>query len=274
MSTNKNLTKKLTESAVLLALATVLSFVTLLKLPYGGSITLCSTAPIIILSYRHGTLWGVFSAFVFSLIQLLLGLSNLSYATSAAAAIAIIMLDYIVAFSLLGLGGIFKKTFNSQTNALVLGTVISCAFRYICHVISGCTVWAGVSIPDSQAIIYSLAYNATYMLPELLVTVIGITYLSQAVSFSAPTLSRKTSDNQNTKAFAFKTVGLTFGAAALIWDILLIAAKLQNPETGEFDITGILSVNLTALLVITLTGGVICAIFCLISSKLSKQKTA
>ena len=271
MSTNKSLTKKLTESAVLLALATVLSFVTLLKLPYGGSITLCSTASIIILSYRHGTVWGVFSAFVFSLIQLLLGLSNLSYATSATAAIAIIMLDYIVAFSLIGLGGIFKRTFNSQTYALVLGTLISCALRYICHVISGCTVWAGVSIPNSQAIIYSLAYNATYMLPELLVTIIGITYLSQAVNFSEPKLIRKTSNTKNTKSFDFKTVGLTFGAAALIWDILLIAAKLQNPETGEFNITGLLNVNTTALAVVTLVGGIVCAIFCVISSKYSKK---
>ncbi len=274
MSNSKNLTKKLTESAVLIALATVLSYVTLLNLPYGGSVTLCSVAPIIILSYRHGTLWGVFSAFVFSLIQLLQGLGNLSYATSASAAIAIILLDYVIAFTLAGLGGVFKKTFNSQTVALILGTIIGCAFRYICHVISGCTVWAGVSIPDSQAIIYSLAYNATYMLPELIVTLIGVAYLSSAIDFSGDRLERKISTEKSNKAFALKTTGLLFGAAALIWDVVIVSGTLQNAETGDFDITGLANVNYKVLLAVTLIGGAICLVLCLLSSKFAKEKNA
>ena len=79
---------------------------------------------------------------------------------SPAAAAAIILLDYIIAFIVLGLGGIFRKLFRSQGGALAAGTLLACLLRYVCHVISGCTVWAGLSIPSQDALLYSLAYNA------------------------------------------------------------------------------------------------------------------
>lgn len=62
-----------------------------------------------------------------------------------------------------------------------MGAVLCGVLRYICHVISGCTVWAGLSIPTQAALLYSLAYNATYMVPETLVTVLGAWYLSRVL---------------------------------------------------------------------------------------------
>ena len=102
------------------------------------------------------------TGFAGSLIQLLMGLKNLSYATSALAAVAIILLDYVFAFTVTGLGGLFRGRMK-QIPALISGTALACLLRYTFHVIAGCTVWAGLSIPDSQALLYSLAYNAIYI---------------------------------------------------------------------------------------------------------------
>lgn len=272
MQNKKNLTRKLTESAVMLALATVLSYVKILDLPYGGSVTLFSMLPILLVAYRFGSLWGCFTAFVYSLIQLLMGLNNLSYATSAAAAVAIVLLDYVVAFTVIGLGGIFKKAFKNQTTALGVGMAFVALLRYISHTIAGCTVWAGLSIPDSDALLYSVAYNATYMLPELIISVIGAVYVSGAVDFSSENLKRKASEKTGGISFAFKSIGLAAAAAALIADVVLVAGKLQNAETGDFDITGILNVNYITVGIITLIGAVICAGFLLASKKFAENK--
>ena len=93
------------ECAIMIALAAVLSFVKILELPYGGSVTAFSIVPIVIISYRHGVKWGLLSGFVFSIIQLIQGASNLRYATSFWAAVTIILIHYENAFTVIGLAG-------------------------------------------------------------------------------------------------------------------------------------------------------------------------
>lgn len=255
MSTVKtNFTKKLTESAVMLALTLILSYLKLLDLPYGGSITLCSMLPPILIAYRHGLLWGLGMGLANGIMQLLMGINSLSYATSAAAAVAIVLLDYIIAFAVTGFGGCFKKVFKNQSVSLVFGTAFVCILRYICHVISGCTVWAGLSIPDAEALIYSFAYNATYMLPELIIAVAGAAYLGSAINFENETLTRISKQNTPKSSFVLKTIGSLLGLAAFITDIVLVAPNLQNPETGDFDITGIAATNFTAFAIVTAAG--------------------
>ena len=161
--------RRIVESALMVAFATALSMVKVLDLPYGGSITLASMLPIVIISYRHGIRWGILTGSVFGVIQQLLGLSVLSYVTTWQSVIAVILLDYIIAFMVLGLGAMFKKAMP-QHRALTLGVVFVCILRYACHVLSGVTVWKGVSIPFDAALVYSLGYNATYMIPETIVT--------------------------------------------------------------------------------------------------------
>ena len=148
---NKNVTRKLTESAVMIATATVLSMLKLIDLPYGGSVTLCSMLPVMLIGYRFGIGAGLLGGFAYSVIQLLLGLNTLAYATSAAAAVAIVFLDYIFAFTFIGLGGVFKKLFKNQSASMCLGMLLVCLIRYIFHTVSGCTVWAGLSIPTEKA---------------------------------------------------------------------------------------------------------------------------
>ena len=267
---NFNFTKTLTESAVMLALTVVLSYLKLLDLPYGGSITLCSMLPPIFIAYRHGLGWGLSVGLANGLLQLLMGVSNLSYATSAAAAVCIILLDYILAFTITGLGGIFKKAFKSQTTALVLGTALVCVLRYAFHVISGCTVWAGLSIPTNEAFIYSVCYNATYMLPELLIAVIGAAYISGAIGLSGDNLTR-IAKKGNKPTFILRAVGMLLGASAFITDILLIAPHLQNPDSGDFDITGIINVDFKLVTIVTVLGAVLFATLTAIAHKMDKK---
>lgn len=246
---------RLTESAVMLAFAVVLSMVKLVDLPYGGSVTAFSMLPPLLIAYRYGTRWGLFTALAYSLLQLLMGLKNLNYATSAMAVVAILVLDYVAAFLALGLGGVFRRAGRPQAVALTAGTLLACALRYLCHVISGCTVWAGLSIPDTQALLYSLAYNATYMLPETLITVLGALYLSRVLDFGSETITRTAPPRRRADlAVLLSGLGKAALCGALVWDVAHIAPRLQDAESGNFDITGIAQVNAVALSLITAAG--------------------
>lgn len=181
-------TVRLTESALMLAAAFAMSLIPVVNMPFGGSVTLASMLPLVIIAYRHGTVWGLLTGFAGSLLQLLMGLNNLSYATSAAAAVMILLLDYIVAFSVLGLGGLFRKTVKNQATALALGVLLCCALRYVCHFLSGVTVWRDISIPAEQAVLYSLSYNAAYMVPETIITVAAAVALSMSLDITGEKL--------------------------------------------------------------------------------------
>jgi len=174
--TNNN-TKKLVEAAVMVAMATVLCFIRLYKLPWGGSVTLLSMLPICIFSIRRGVKWGLAASFVFSLIQLLQGIIDglFGWGLTPGALIACILLDYILAYSAIGLAGMFgKKTLTAQITGIIVAVVV----RFIVHFLSGCLLWksygelwSGFSTDNTY--LYSLLYNGAYMLPELIITVVG-----------------------------------------------------------------------------------------------------
>ncbi len=261
--------RKLAEAAVMLAVATVLSLIKFIDLPYGGSVTVACMLPVVIISYRHGIKFGLLTGFVFGLIQQLLGLNTLSYVTTWQSIIAVIMLDYIIAFMLIGLGGMFKKL-SSQANALLLGTIVVCILRYICHVISGATVWAGLSIPTNAALIYSIGYNATYMIPEAIITAAVAYYVGSIIDFRNDTITNiKKSEKQ--KLPVLKWIGGLLLASALIVDVRSIFMHLQNEESGEFDFTGFANVNWSVILIVSVTAIVIAAILFIVSSKKTEE---
>ncbi len=253
---------RLVESGLLLSLAAVLSIVKLLDLPYGGSITACSMLPVILIGYRHGIKYGIFAATAYALIQLLLGTSTLSYVTTPLSIAAVIVLDYLLAFMVLGLGGIFRRG-RSQGQALVLGALLTGALRYLCHVIAGCTVWAGLSIPDSAALVYSLAYNATYMLPEVLVTALGGWYLSRAVDLSGERPARVTAARGN----VWSLVSAGAIAASAVTDIVLVFRHLQDAESGDFVITGLVNVDWLTVAIVTVAGAAVAVLAALIGKR-------
>lgn len=191
MSNNLKRTRILTECAIMIALSCVLSVITIYKLPQGGSITAFSQVPIIILSYRHGLKWGAFSGFVLSVFQLISGIANFSYVNTVWAYIAVAMLDYLVAFTVLGLGGMFRNKIKNQAVSIGLGAGIVSLIRLLCHFLSGVTVWADYADGWQSVWVYSLAYNGSYMGIETAITVLGVVLLSAVLDFSRPNLVRK-----------------------------------------------------------------------------------
>ena len=164
-------TRKLVESAMLIAVGTVLSLIKI-DMPMGGGVTLCSMLPLIILSHRYGWKWGVVSAFVYSALQLVLGLDNVRYATGFGMAMAIVLLDYIVAYTVIGLSGIFDNVCKDGRKAVAVGIAVTFCLRFVCHFITGVWVWDAMWPNDygMSGYVYSLVYNGSYMLGELVLT--------------------------------------------------------------------------------------------------------
>jgi thiamine transporter len=166
----KSSTQKLVESGVMIGLAVVLSMLKIFQMPLGGSITVCSMLPIMLISYKNGLKWGLGTAFAYSLIQLFLDISVLSRSgLTAASFVGSIFFDYLIAFTLLGLAGIFGKGFVKY----ILGMVFAVSLRLISHIISGAIFFAAFLPKNwSNPFIYSIAYNATFLLPDLAICLI------------------------------------------------------------------------------------------------------
>lgn len=173
---NRNETlKKLVLSAMMIAIGTVLSL-DMFKFggiwAFGGGVTFCSMLPLVIVSYAYGCKWGVFTAFVYSVLQALLGVDNIQYATSFGMAMGILLLDYIIAYTVIGMAGAFKKVVKNQSLALVLGIFTTFFARFACHFITGWAIWDALWPNEFGFVspLYSLFYNGSYMLPEAVIT--------------------------------------------------------------------------------------------------------
>lgn len=169
--------KKLVEGAVMLALATVLSFIKVFNLTWGGSITLLSMLPIILFSLKYGAKYGLCISFCYSLIQFFQGMGEglFGWGLTLKMLIACILFDYIIAFTVLGVVGVFK---NKGSKAWIGGIALTVFLRFICHFISGVFVWKSFGelwrgFSTDNVWLYSLLYNGAYMLPELIFTALG-----------------------------------------------------------------------------------------------------
>ena len=170
-------TKQLVESAIMIAIGTVLSFITIAS-PWklGGGITVCSMLPLVILSFRHGTKVGLFASCVYGLIQMIIGFSNVQYATNFVMAMGIVLFDYIVAFGVVGLSDVFKNAIKNRLAAILTGVVFTFTLRLACHFVTGVWIWEALWPNELgwAAWIWSAAYNASYMIPEIVLTLIVI----------------------------------------------------------------------------------------------------
>lgn len=164
-------TKRLVVSAVMIGLASVLSLIKVWKMPLGGSITLLSMLPVCMLSIKYGVKWGLFSAFVYSLVQIGLDLAELmAWGMTLKIWIGCIIFDYVLAYTSLGLAGIFS---SKGSGGSIAGIPIALCTRFICHVISG-TFFFDIWCPEEWSVIpYSICYNGAYMLPEMIFTVVA-----------------------------------------------------------------------------------------------------
>ncbi|MBO8142455.1 MAG: energy-coupled thiamine transporter ThiT [Firmicutes bacterium] len=150
MKTARTSTRLLAEIAVAVALAYVLGMLRLYRMPQGGSITL-EMVPVLLVAFRHGGRAGVLAGIVYGFVQLAQGPSIVHPVQ--------FLVDYPVAYGLLGLAGWLAKP-------AWLGVVAGAAGRYAAHVASGVLFFAEYAPEGTPALLYSLGYNASYMIPE------------------------------------------------------------------------------------------------------------
>ena len=170
----KNRTRTLCECAIMLALAVILSYIQFGKLPWGGAITPASMLPICLIAIKHGPKWGLGTAFCYSWFQILQG-GVFGWGLTPGMLIASLLLDYILAFTVLGLAGLFSKKGDLWN---VIGIAIVCVVRFLVHFAAGIILWANleqfVAFGETfvnRPVLYSLLYNGSYMLPETVITV-------------------------------------------------------------------------------------------------------
>ena len=204
-------TKRLTESAMLLSLAIVLEFISKMfipEMPFGGQVTFVSMLPVVLISYRHGTKWGLVTGAAYALMEMAIGAKTVAAAfqpgyfgdgTMIANALIMCVLDYLVAFTVLGLGGIFRNTLKNPGAALCCGSLVALGARYITHVASGYILFSGWAewfftqegfpawgaglvetlSPAMLGFVYSLVYNGMYMIPEMVLTAIAAVLIAK-----------------------------------------------------------------------------------------------
>lgn len=168
----RNATRMLCEGAIMVALSQILSYIKLMELPNGGSLT-PAMFPILLFAVRWGLKDGLLAGFVFGLLQLIF---DGAYAWGWQS----MLLDYLVAFPPLGLAGLFK----GKKWGIFAGTVLGCLGRFIVHFISGITIYRIYAPTEilgtvfDEPNLYSLVYNGSYMLPNtiLALAIAGLLY--------------------------------------------------------------------------------------------------
>lgn len=172
--------QRLAEAGLVIALAKILDFIVLFRMPMGGSVTLAAMAPLFIFAIRWGWRWGILVGAAYGLVNVLLG----GYVVHPMQMI----LDYPLAFAMCGLAGIpanrGKTDFVSYLPAMIFATFM----RFLCHVLSGMIFYSSIDFTESSAslmsalslenlssgAVYSLGYNGTFLLPDLIICLVVI----------------------------------------------------------------------------------------------------
>ena len=202
----------LVESAMLLALAVVLELVSKMFIPeqtFGGQLTIVCMLPAVLISYRYGLKWGFFSAFVYALLEMGLGMKNVTAAfqpdyfgetVMIVNAFLMIALDYLIAYTCLGLGGLFRNKIKNNGISLMCGSIVALSCRYLVHILSGFILfsgwaewyftqegfpeWGGKLVqsigPEMLGLVYSVVYNGMYMVPEIILTAVASLLIARA----------------------------------------------------------------------------------------------
>ncbi len=177
----KQTTQKLTVSAVMIALSTVLSLIKPVDLPFGGSVTPLSMLPVMLLPIMYGAKWGFFACFVNSVVQMLLSVAEVvSWGLTPIVLISCILLDYILAYSVLGTIGFFRAKGKSL---IIVGAVTALALRLLCHFLSGVVLFGDFTNGLLSGLWISLSYNASYMIPEMITTSLVLAFLLNNKAF-------------------------------------------------------------------------------------------
>lgn len=178
----KTQTKKLTSSALMIALASVLSVFAVVQMPNGGSVTFASMAPIIILALYYDARWAMFTSVAYAIVQFMLEPAVPPVQTFWSF-LLVILLDYVIAFGVLGFSGQIAKFFKNKVVGACAATVIVSLLRLVCHIVSGIVIWNVYAPADQPVWLYSTIYNGSFMIPEMIVCALVVAVLVRQVDF-------------------------------------------------------------------------------------------
>ena len=170
----KQTTKKLTVSAIFIALSTVLSMIPIVQMPLGGKLTLLSMLPVCLIGILYGARYAVLPCLAYGLIQTFLG-GIFGWGLSLGQLTACMLLDYVVAYGCMAFSGLFRKR---GVVGISISIGIAMLGRFLCHFASGVILWGTLDVFNNPYI-YSLCYNGAYMLPEMILTIIGAVLLAK-----------------------------------------------------------------------------------------------
>ena len=178
---SKNRLLALVEGALMVALTVVLDLLPLPSWPQGGSITV-AMIPIIYYSYRRGAKWGLLAGLIHAAVQMMHGW----YAPPAGtigATIMCVLLDYVLAFALLGAADVIAKLFGQKLRlaGYAVGALAVTLIRFVCSFLSGVLLWGSYAPEGMNVWVYSFTYNASYMIPNAVLTAVLIVVLCIAV---------------------------------------------------------------------------------------------
>lgn len=165
--------RALVEAGVMIAMAQVLSYIVLFEMPQGGSITAGSMIPIIFFALRWGWKRGLMAGAVYGVLQFMLGPKYTFHIVS-------LLFDYALGFGLIGLAGLIKPT-NKMT--IALGAGVGVLGRFASHYVSGVVIWA-TYVENVNPFIYSALYNLSYLLPEMIISILLLVLLYQPITRS------------------------------------------------------------------------------------------
>ena len=158
-------TRQLVFCAMAIALAYVTSYLKLLSLPWGGSVTLCSMLFIVLIGNWYGVQTGIFAGLAYGIMQFLQEPYVLSFFQ--------VCCDYILAFAALGVAGFFAKS----SHGLLKGYIAAVIARGAFHALGGYLYWMDYmpeNFPQSLKAVYPIVYNYSFLLAEAVITVIII----------------------------------------------------------------------------------------------------
>ncbi len=193
----------LTECAIMVALSFALSCIKLFPMPLGGSVTLASMLPIMLIGIKYGSAVGLCTGFLYSLTQLAQALIEgdvFPYCETAGVLVICLLFDYFLPFTLLGIAGIFKEVrlLKKEEISCYIGLILAVAIRFICHYITGVVIW-GQWAEGMSPYLYSLLYNGGYLSVDLIICLIVAVILLRTEAIGKLIGVNRKSSKQQTK---------------------------------------------------------------------------
>ena len=173
--------QRITFSGLLISLSLILSRIGV-SFAFGGSITLFSLVPMIIISLKYGYKWGSISGIILGILHLMTTNVKFQGLTLYSVVISII-LDYIIPDMIIGLSSYFILKFKGKKYDLLIGIIIAFVLKLIIHILSGVIVWYDIleEKPMMSPVIYSTIYNSSYVIPELIINLLGISIIKKTL---------------------------------------------------------------------------------------------